>query len=234
MAGQMVRFASNGGMAEGYLATPAGGSGPGILVIQEYWGMVPHIQDVCELFARAGFVALAPDLFHGAKTEEPDEAGKLMMAMNIDQAAKDLRGAAAYLKSLPETTSQQLGVVGFCMGGQLALYAASVSPEIGPVVDNYGVHPSVQPDYHQMSGPVMGNFAAHDEWVSPEVIATLEGELNAAGIQTDFKTYPDTDHAFIRQHFAGVTDPNAAPTPQTEAARDAWRRGIEFLGRHLK
>jgi carboxymethylenebutenolidase len=234
MAGQMVRFPSNGGTAEGYLAVPAGGSGPGVLVIQEYWGIVPHIQDVCEQFAREGFVALAPDLFHGTKTEEPDEADKLMMALNIDQAAKDLRGAAAYLKSRPETTSQQLGVVGYCMGGQLALYAASVSPEIGPVVDNYGVHPNVQPDYQRMSGPVLGNFAAEDAWVAPGAVPKLEGELRAAGIQTDFKTYPGTHHAFIRDHFAGVTDPNAAPTPQRQAARDAWQRAIAFFRQHLK
>src|SRR5579884_2596163 len=133
MAGRMVEFPSNGGTTPGYLASPPAGRGPGVIVIQEWWGLVDHIKDVAERFAREGFVALAPDLYHGEKTKEPDEAGKLMMALNIDQAAKDMRGAAAYLKGLPQVTSQQVGIVGFCMGGALALYAASVSPDIGPV-----------------------------------------------------------------------------------------------------
>src|ERR1041384_2667791 len=94
MAGQMVEFPSNGGTTNGYLATPAEGKGPGVIVIQEWWGLVPHIKDLCDRFADEGFVALAPDLYHGETTTSPDEAGKLMMSMRIDEAEKDLRGAA--------------------------------------------------------------------------------------------------------------------------------------------
>src|SRR5438552_5825365 len=118
--GEMVEFPSNGTSAEGYLATPAGGSGPGVVVIQEWWGLVPHIKDVADRFAAAGFVALAPDLYHGESTTEPDEAGKKMMAMNIEKAAKDMSGA---VDAVAERSSNaaKIGVVGFCMGGGLAL-----------------------------------------------------------------------------------------------------------------
>lgn len=228
--GELVQFASNGGTAQGYRALPAGGSGPGIIVIQEWWGMVPHIQDVADRFAREGFVALAPDLYHGVKTREPDEAGKLMMAMNIDQAGKDMRGAAAYLKGLSQVTSQTVGIVGFCMGGALALYAASVSSDVGPVVDFYGGHGKVQPDLSKVRGPVMGNFAANDDFVTPEAVRQLEAGLKGAGVQTDFKTYPGTDHAFFND--SRKDEPN---TPyNAEAAQDAWQRTLGFFRQHVR
>src|ERR1700753_1774432 len=128
--GESVSFPSNGSSAEGYLATAAGGSGgPGVIVIQEWWGLVPHIRDVVDRFAGAGFTALAPDLYHGETTTEPDEAGKLMMALNMGQAAKDISGAVDYLLSRDETTSEHVGIVGYCMGGGLALYAATIRPD---------------------------------------------------------------------------------------------------------
>src|SRR5688572_32140552 len=114
MAGQMVEFSSNGGTANGYLATPASGKGPGIIVIQEWWGLVPHIRDVCDRFAAEGFVALAPDLYRGKATTEPDEAGKLMMALNIEQAAQDMSGA---IDKVAEVAGRDaVGVTGVCMG----------------------------------------------------------------------------------------------------------------------
>src|SRR5688500_18698493 len=113
--GEMVQFASNGGKTDGYLAIPASGSGPAVVVIQEWWGLVDHIKDVCDRFAADGFVALAPDLFHGKTTKSPDEAGKLMMALRIDEAEKDLRGAVNYLLQHDFTASDSAGVVGFCM-----------------------------------------------------------------------------------------------------------------------
>lgn len=229
MPKELVEFPSNGGMAQGYLATPGSGSGPGVVVIQEWWGLVPHIQDVCDRFAGEGFVALAPDLFHGAKTTEPDEAGKLLMALNIEQAGKDMRGAAAYLKSLPQVTGAQVGVVGFCMGGALALYAASVSPDIGPVADFYGGHPNVNPDFSKVRGPILGNFAAQDDWVNAEAIQNLEAACKANGIQTDCKVYPDTDHAFFNDTRDGPGEPY-----NSEAAQDAWARTLAFFRAHME
>src|SRR2546423_9015011 len=102
--GEMVGYPSNGGTSEGYLAVPSGGSGPAVVVIQEWWGLVPHIREVAERFAEAGFVALAPDLFHGVHTTEPDEAGKLVMGLAMDQAARDMAGAADYLTGRADVT----------------------------------------------------------------------------------------------------------------------------------
>src|SRR5262245_43339426 len=100
--GEMVSYPSNGATSEGYLALPAGGSGPAAIVVQEWWGLVPHIRSVTDRFAAAGFVALAPDMFHGVQTTEPGEAGKLLMGLAMDQAAKDIAGAAAYLAGRSE------------------------------------------------------------------------------------------------------------------------------------
>src|SRR5215203_3935934 len=119
--GEMIDFPSNGTTATGYLAAPAIGAGLGLIVIQEWWGLVPHIEDVCDRFAAAGFVALAPDLYHGRTTTEPDEAGKLMMTLNLDQAAKDMGGAVDFLMGHDAVTSAKIGVTGFCMGGGLAM-----------------------------------------------------------------------------------------------------------------
>jgi len=115
--GERVTFKSNGGKTEAYLARPASGSGPGVVVIQEYWGLVPQIEKTADRFAAEGFVALAPDLYHGKTTKSPDEAGKLMMAMRIEEAEQDLAGAIDYLAGLPEVAPKRVGTVGFCMGG---------------------------------------------------------------------------------------------------------------------
>src|SRR5829696_10268790 len=121
--GERIEFASNGWTASGYLATPASGTGVPLVVIQEWWGLVPHITDVCERFAAEGFVALAPDLYRGESTTEPDEAGKLMMAMNLEQAGKDMGGAVDEVALL--AGGDRVGVTGFCMGGGLALVLAT-------------------------------------------------------------------------------------------------------------
>src|SRR5687767_9852434 len=138
--GDLVSYASNGGTSEGYLALPKSGSGPAVIVIQEWWGLVPHIRSLADRFAGAGFVALAPDLYHGVHTTEPDQAGKLMMGLVMDQAAKDIAGAAAYLAARPETTGR-VGAVGFCMGGSLALWSATVSDDIVAAVGFYPALP---------------------------------------------------------------------------------------------
>src|SRR5438105_4610266 len=110
--GEIVSFASNGGTASGYLAKPVSGSGKGVIVIQEWWGLNDNITGIADRFAAAGFIALAPDMYHGVVTAEPDEAGKLLMALNIAQAAKDLHGAVTHLKEL---SGGPVGTIGFCM-----------------------------------------------------------------------------------------------------------------------
>lgn len=226
MAGQIVDYPSNGGRSQGYLARPAGGSGPGVVVIQEWWGLAGHIKNVADRFAAEGFVALAPDLYHGELVQEPDAAGKLMMALNIDQAATDLRGAVGYLLGEGGALGGKVGVVGFCMGGQLALYAATVSPDqVGAVADCYGIHPNVKPDLDRLQAPVLGAFAEHDDFASPAVARQLEQDIRSRSIETDFKIYPGTQHAFFNDDRPDVYD--------AEAARDAWDRTLRFFRSHL-
>ena len=224
MPGKMVDFPSNGGTTQGYLATPASGKGPGVLVIQEWWGLVPHIKKVCDRFAAEGFSALAPDMYHGKTADEPDGAGKLFMALNIAQAEKDLRGAAKYLAQ--QSSTAKLGAVGFCMGGQLALFAGTVNPNVGAVVDFYGVHPNVKPDYSKLSGPVLGLFAEKDGFVTPQTARDVDAAIKKAGKQSEIHIYPNVDHAFFNEDNKGAYN--------KAAADDAWRRTITFFRQNLK
>jgi carboxymethylenebutenolidase len=225
MAGQMIEFQSNGGTARGYLSTPESGGGPGVVVIQEWWGLVPHIKDVADRFAREGFVALAPDLYQGMQARSPDEAGKLMMALNIEQTEKDLRGAVEYLSSHEAVTSEGVGTVGFCMGGVLSLYAASKNERVAACVVFYGIHPKVEPDFERLRAPVLGLYAERDQFVPPESVRALEEKMREHGRSIETHIYPGTDHAFFNDTRPEVYD--------AEAAADAWRRTIEFLRKHL-
>ncbi|MBD2103542.1 dienelactone hydrolase family protein [Leptolyngbya sp. FACHB-261] len=209
----------------GYLAVPESGSGPGLLVLQEWWGLVPHIKDVADRFAAAGYVALAPDLFHGVQTSSPDEAGRLLMALNIEQTAQDLQTAADFLLNHEAVTSQKLGVVGFCMGGQLALLAATVSQSIGAVVDFYGIHPHVKPDFSKLKAPVLGLFAEHDSSVTAEAVYELQTAIRKAGGSIQARIYPDVDHAFFND-----TRPEVYNEP---VAQDAWERTLDFFQQNL-
>jgi carboxymethylenebutenolidase len=224
MAGSMVKFPSNGGTTDAYLATPASGKGPGVIVIQEWWGLVGHIKNVCDRFAAEGFSALAPDMYHGQTADEPDGAGKLLVALNIGQAEKDLKGAAAYLGQ--HSSTKKLGAVGFCMGGQLALFAATLNPSIGATVDFYGIHPNVKPDYSKLSGPVLGLFAEKDTFVTPATAREVDAAIKKAGKQSEIHIYPNVDHAFFN-------DENKAGYDKA-AAEDAWRRTLSFFRSHLK
>ena len=224
--GEMVQFPSNGGNTDGYLAIPASGSGPVVVVIQEWWGLVDHIKDVCDRFAAEGFVALAPDLFHGKKTKSPDEAGKLMMALRIDEAEKDLSGAVRYLKDHDAASSGKVGVVGFCMGGALSLYTATKNRDVGACVVFYGGHPNVKPDLPRLNAPVLGLYAERDGFVTPEIARQLESELRKLGKPAEIIIYPEADHAFFNDTRPEVYN--------AEAAADAWRRTLKFLREHLR
>jgi carboxymethylenebutenolidase len=221
--GEMIDFPSNGSTAEGYLATPAGGSGPGVVVIQEWWGLVPHIKDVCERFAGEGFVALAPDLYHGKQVSEPDEAGKEMMALQLNQAAKDLSGAVDAVAA--RAAGGGVGVVGFCMGGGLALVlAAERADAVKAVVPFYGVlgWPGVQPDYSSITAPVLGHYAELDESAPPDAVRQLEASLREAGNNDlTLHIYEGADHAFFNDDRPEVYD--------EEASKLAWQRTITFL-----
>ena len=224
--GDMVEFASNGGTASGYLATPEGGTGIPVVVIQEYWGLVPHIKDVVDRFADEGFVALAPDLYHGATTTEPDEAGKLMMAMNIEQAAKDMSGAVD--KVAEAAGSNRVGVVGFCMGGGLALVLAAHRPDkVKAVSPWYGLIPwaGAEPDWSRLDAKVLGHYAGNDDYFNPAAVADLQQKLDAAGKQADLHVVPNADHAFFNDTRPEVHD--------ADASRACWSETVTFFRNEL-
>ena len=223
--GQMVTYPANGHSTAGYLSTPASGTGPGLLVIQEWWGLVDHIKTVADRFAAAGFMALAPDFYSGQTTKSPDAAAKLFMALNIDRAGADLRGSADYLLALPGVVSEKVGALGFCMGGQLALYAGMAYPDrIGCVVDFYGIHPHVPIEPTRLRVPVLGHFGARDGSIPAPAVAQLAAAVNDAGGRFETQYY-EADHAFFNDTRPEVYNP--------EAARLAWERTIAFLRLHL-
>ena len=224
--GEMVEFPVSGGSIEGYEAAPQLGGGPGVVVIQEWWGLVDHIKDVCDRFAKAGFVALAPDLYHGKATKSPDEAGKLMMAMRIEEAEKDLAGAVDYLLKHDGVTSKKIGIVGFCMGGALSLYEATKNENIGASVVFYGGHPKVKPDLPNLHAPVLGLYGANDRSVTPASVHELERKLKALGKEIETVIYPGADHAFFNDSRPQVYN--------EEAAADAWQRTVDFLRHRLQ
>lgn len=224
--GEIVAFQSNGRKTNGYLATPGSGSGPGVVVIQEWWGLVDHIKDVCDRFAAAGFVALAPDLYHGEIAKSPDEAAKKMMALRIAEAEQDLKGAVNYLLAADATSSAKIGTVGFCMGGALSLYAASKNTDVGACVVFYGGHPNVKPELSDLQCPVLGIYAERDGSVTPDLVHALEQQLRALGKSIETHIYPGVSHAFFNDTRPEVYN--------EEASKDAWRRVLEFLRVNLR
>ena len=225
MAGEMVEFPSNGRQTPGYLAVPPSGRGPGVVVIQEWWGLVGHIKDVADRFANEGFVALAPDLFHGKTASEPDEAGKLMMSMEMDKAAKDLSGAVDYLRGHDAVEPKKVGSVGFCLGGGLSLFLATIKP-IDACVIYYGVLPGAQPDLSKLRAPVLGHYAEQDDFASPDKARELEAEIRATGRPVEFHLYEGTTHAFFNDDRPDVY-------AETHAKR-SWERTLAFFREHLR
>lgn len=223
--GERISFRANGHTTPAYLAWPPQ-PGPGIVVIQEWWGLVPHIEHIADRFAQAGFVALAPDLYHGQKATSPDQAGKLMMALRIDEAARDLAGAVDYLAHQSDVAPAKIGTVGFCMGGALSLFAACRNPAVSACGVFYGGHPNVKPDLASLRAPILGIYAGKDSFVTPESVKELDRQLTALGKRHEFHTYPNAQHAFFNDERAEVYD--------ASAAADAWKKALEFFRRELR
>lgn len=224
---QNVTFASNGSTAHGYLAVPDSGSGPGVVVIQEWWGLTSHVADVANRLAAEGFVALAPDLFGGATTHNADKAGELMSELPVDQAARDLGGAVDYLLGHDAVTSSAIGAVGFCMGGGFVLVlAAQQGDKIGAAVPFYGVLGEDYPSFAQLSAPVLGHFGEQDQMQSPEQVRELAGTIEQqSGQRPDFRFYP-AGHAFFNdENLLGTYDPVQAAV--------AWDATLRFLREKL-
>jgi carboxymethylenebutenolidase len=224
---QNVTFASNGATAHGYLALPDSGRGPGVVVIQEWWGLTTHIADVTNRLAADGFVALAPDLYGGTTTHDAEEAGKLMQELPVQQAARDLGGAVDYLLGHEAVTSSKIGAVGFCMGGGFVLVlAAQQGDKIGAAVPFYAVLGEDYPSFENLSTPVLGHFGEQDEFQSPDQVRELAATIEQqSGHRPDFRFYP-AGHAFFN-------DENLLGTYDPDQAAKAWEATVSFLRAHL-
>ena len=225
MQGQMIEFRANGRMTPGYLNAHAG-AGPGLIVVQEYWGLVDHVKQLADRFAAEGFVALAPDLYHGKQTKSPDEAGKLLMALNIGEVGADLASAATYLLARPSVRPKKVGAVGFCMGGQLALFAAQEHPDrISAAVDFYGIHPKAPIDPSKLRVPVLAHFGRRDQSVKEADARALTARYREVGASFEAHFY-DAGHAFFNDSRPQVFDQPSADL--------AWQRTLDFLRAHLR
>ena len=209
---------------------PDGGRGPGVVVLQEWWGLVPQIKGVCDRLASEGFVALAPDLYHGEMAEhtEMDRAGELMTSLPPDRAARDMSAAIDHLLSLDATSGNTVGVIGFCMGGMLTLLiAAQEGDRVAAAVPFYGAPlGDGAPDWSGLTAAVEGHLAENDDFFPPEAINALGAELREAGRDVVFHVYEGTGHGFANEE-------NPLGTWDEAAAATAWARTLAFLGAHL-
>ncbi len=220
----MKNFEIDGQGGTGYLALPATGSGSAVIVIQEWWGLVGHITYVVDRFAEAGFVAFAPDLYHGQAAAEPDTAKKLMMELQLNQAGKEIINSAKYLLSLPETNSKTVGTVGFCMGGSLSIWSGTLDPVIDRTV---GFYPGSSwerhaPQWQNFKGKhAMIHCAEGDGTSAAPGIQEAITEITGAHGEIEVFDYPGTLHAFFNNDRPEVFN--------AEAAKIAWERTVNFL-----
>ena len=228
--GETVTFASNGDTAEGYLALPAAGSGPGVMVVQEWWGLVPQVRQVCDRFAQEGFVAFAPDLYHGdiAEHTEMDKAAHLMNTLPMDRAARDMGGAVDFLLAHPAVASERIGVVGYCMGGMLALVVtAQQGDKIGAAAPYYGAPLGDDgPDWSNLTAPVRGHYAAEDAFFPADAVRALETRLQEMGKDVQFEMHADAGHAF-------TNDADVFGTYDEDLTAATWASTVAFLHERL-
>jgi len=228
---ETVEFKSNGNNATGYLVKPPSGSGPGVLVIQEWWGLDDDLKKMADKLAASGFVALAPDLYHGkvAGHTEMDKAAQLMNSLPPDRATRDMSGAVDYLASRPDVKGKGIGVVGFCMGGMLSfIIAANRGDKVKAVVPFYGFPqgPS-EPDWSKLTAAVSGHMAENDSFFPPAAAKALEEKLRKMGKDCTLKVHPATGHAFMGPH-------NALGTLNEKLSAQIWPEVMDFLKKELQ
>ncbi|HLY29758.1 MAG TPA: dienelactone hydrolase family protein [Ktedonobacterales bacterium] len=231
MTGRMIEFDATGSTAPGYLATPDATSGPGVVVLHEWWGLTEPFRQACDRLAEAGFVALAPDLYRGKTTANIEEADVLGAALDekVEQWRGDITGALHFLRQHGATSPVDgrgaFGFVAFSLGGSYALdMSINLAEEIAAVVTFYATYPGL--DYHNAQAAYLCHFAEHDPYVSAESAAELEQALRAAGRPVTVYTYPGTKHWFF--------DTNRPDAYNAAAATLAWERTIAFLNTQLR
>lgn len=221
----IVAFPVHGGQCAGYLAQPAGETpNAGVVVVQEWWGLNEHIKDVTRRFAAEGYLALAPDLYRGTVTDNPAVAAGLMDSLDIPNAVNDILGAVRYLGRIG---AGKIGIVGFCLGGKLAIQAAIDGGDaITALVPFYGFNPVPVSEARKITAPVLALYGGKDTMVSVDDAEAFETELRQAGKSVETHTYRTAGHAFFNDTRPDAYDP--------QAAADAWQRTLQFLHRHLR
>jgi carboxymethylenebutenolidase len=221
----MIEFPVNEKTASGYLALPKGGTGPGVLVLHAWWGLNDFFKQVCERLAVAGFVAFAPDLYHGVVASTIDEAKQVQSTFHYQQHMEEVKGAAAFLRGQPAAQGSAIGAVGCSMGAAYALLLSTLLPdEVAAVVSFYGAY--AEPDYSKARAAYLVHFAEHDEWEPDEDMEKLGPTLRAAGKEATVYRYPGTIHWFFEADRPDAYNP--------EAARVAWERTLAFFRQHLR
>lgn len=217
--GQMIEFPRpDGGTASAYLADTEKAGGPALILIQEWWGLNPHILGIADRLAATGYQVLAPDLYRGRSTTDPDEASHLMGALDFaDATHQDLAGALQFLSA----RASKIGVMGFCMGGALTIAAAVHLPGLAAASTFYGVPPASFADPATITIPLQGHFANTDDWCTPAVVDGFEKALKKSA---EIYRY-DAQHAFFNDTRPEVYDPAKAAL--------AWDRTLAFFGQHL-
>ena len=216
-------FTANGKAAEGYLAQPVGvTNAPALVLIQEWWGLNRHIEDIAERYAREGYIVAAVDLYDGVVTKDATEAGKLMSGLNPQTALDKLSTAIAYLRAQPNVTA--VGVTGFCMGGVYTLLAACHN-QVEAAAPFYGI-PDDLSVLAKLSCPVLFIGGAKDQWITVEKMNKLDAALKQYGKAGEVKIYADADHAFFND-----TRPEVYHAAD---AADAWQSVLTFFGQHLR
>jgi carboxymethylenebutenolidase len=221
---QRVTFkAKSGADAAGEISIPRGEKAPGLVLVQEWWGLNDHVRDLLDRFAEAGFLALAPDLYHGTTTKDAGEAQRLMTELDGKRALDEIAGAAAFLKG-HERGNGKVGVTGFCLGGAYAFAAACHVPDLGAAVPFYGIPPEQNVDYAKCRVPIQAHFAKRDEWATAAGAEAIKKKLEAHGQSMELHVY-DADHAFVND-----TRPEVY---SKDNAKLAWDRAVAFLHAHL-
>ena len=216
--------AKSGAEASGEIALPAGeGKAPAVVLLQEWWGINDHIRSLLGRLAEAGFVAVAPDLYHGKVARDAETAGKMMQALDWAKAMDEIAGAVAHVAAHPRCNGN-VGAIGFCMGGALAFAAATQVPELKAVVPFYGVPGAGKAEWSKVKAPIMAHFAKRDEWAKPSLAEDIKKELEGRGQKMELHLY-DADHAFVNDTRPEVYSPDNAQL--------AWKRSMDFLHQHL-
>jgi len=225
IASQLVEFPANGINGMGYVARPADAAPhPAVVVIQEWWGLDGHIKSIADRFAGEGFIALAPDLYHGNIATEPDEARKLVMNMNREQAIKDLLGAVRHLQGIPEVAPKKVACIGFCMGGSMTLALAAATPDVAAAAPFYAGFQPPADEIAKIQAELFCAFGADDGGIPLDNVRKFEATLKSTGRNAVVKMYDGAPHSFFN---------DTRDSYRPEAADDAWQRSLALFRRVL-